>query len=180
VVTKTSTAALADITVGTCVVATGQKNAAGTIVAATVRISPKSASGCSAGGGFGGPNPGANATPRPGATPRPTPSGLANVGFASGQVTAVSGTSVTVLTAAGTSQVVAIPTTASVTDSAVVTAAALQTGQCIRATGAKDSAGNVQATALTITPAGPSGTCTAGPGGRRGVGGGFASPAAGG
>jgi hypothetical protein len=65
-----------------------------------------------------------------------------------------------------------VPATARVTRSSVVTSAALQTGQCLSAIGTKDSAGNVQAAALTITPAGPSGTCTTGRGGFGGAGGG--------
>jgi hypothetical protein len=44
----------------------------------------------------------------------------------------------------------------------------------VRATGARDSAGSVQATSITITPAGPSGTCVTGFGGRGG--GGFGRP----
>jgi hypothetical protein len=36
----------------------------------------------------------------------------------------------------------------------------------LRANGARDSAGTVAATSITITPAGPSGTCATGFGGR--------------
>src|ERR1700688_4222986 len=47
---KTSTASLADITAGTCVLATGQKDATtGAITATNVRLSPKSSAGCTAG-----------------------------------------------------------------------------------------------------------------------------------
>jgi hypothetical protein len=169
-ITKTSTAALADIAVGTCIVATGQKDATGSITANTVRVAPKPASGCAA---IVGSNPGAPGTPRPGASPRPTPSGLANRAAVSGEVTAAAGTSITVLNVAGASQVVTIPSTATVTRSFAVTPADLQTGQCLRASGAKDSSGTVQATSLTITPAGPSGTCTSGFGGGGRGGGGF-------
>lgn len=169
--TKTSIATLADIVKGTCVVANGQKDpASGAITATNVRISPRAAAGCTAGFGPGG-NPGAFSPPA-NATPRPTPSGQANLAFVAGEVTAVSGPSITVKTAAGASQSFSVASAATITDTADVTAAALQNGQCLRAIGAKDSAGNVQATSVTITPAGPSGTCTAG-GGGRGFGGGF-------
>src|ERR1700736_6728386 len=94
--TRTSTAVLADIVPGLCVVATGQKDASGALTATSVRLSPKQASGC--GAGQFGPNP------SPGASPRPAPSGQPAAAFVSGQVTAAAGVSITVLTAAGISQ----------------------------------------------------------------------------
>jgi hypothetical protein len=177
-ITKTSTATLADITVGTCIVATGSKDASGAVTATAVRLAPKTSAGCTA--SFG-PPPGASETPRPSPSPRPTPSGLANRAIVAGEVTAASGTSVTVLTTANGSQTITVPSTAAVTRSYSVTTADLQTGECLRAIGSKDAAGTVQATSLTITPAGPSGTCATGfgGGGRGGFGGGggFAPPA---
>jgi hypothetical protein len=168
--TKTSIATLADIVKGTCIVANGQKDpASGAITVTNVRISPKAAAGCTSAGPGG--NPGAFSPPA-NATPRPTPSGQANLAFVTGEVTAVSGPSITVKTAAGASQTFSVASAATITDSADVTIAALQNGQCLRANGAKDSSGNVQATSVTITPAGPSGTCTTGGAGRGGFGGG--------
>jgi hypothetical protein len=177
-ITKTSTATLADITAGTCIVATGSKDAGGAVTATTVRLAPKTAAGCTA--SFG-PGPGARATPRPSASPRPTPSGLANRAIVAGEVTAASGTSVTVLTTANGGQTITVPSTAAVTRSYSVTTADLQTGECLRALGPKDASGTVAATSLTITPAGPSGTCASGFGGGRGGfgGGGFGPPAGG-
>jgi hypothetical protein len=172
--TKTSIATLADIIKGTCIVANGQKDpTSGAITATNVRISPKTAAGCAAPGFGPGGNPGATprATPPVAATPRPTPTGLANLAFVTGEVTAVSGTSVTVKTAAAASQTISVASAATITSTADVTLAALQNGQCLRANGPRDAAGNVQATSVTITPAGPSGTCTTG-GGGRGFGGG--------
>ena len=167
--TKTSIATLADVLKGTCVFATGQKDAAGAVTATTVLVSPKTALGCSA-RGFGGPG----GSPAPGASPRPSPtarpSNAANGAFVSGEVTAVSGPIITVKTAADGSQTITVASAATITDSATVTASALQNGECVRANGPKDPAGDVQATAITITPAGPSGTCTTGFGGRRGGG----------
>ena len=173
--TKTSIATLADITKGSCLVATGQKDpTSGAVTATTVRISPKTAAGCAAPGFGPGGNPGATPRPTPpaGATPRPTPSGQANLAFVTGDVTAVSGPSVTVKPAAGANQTITVASAATITNTADVTLAALQNGQCLRATGPKDASGNVQATSITITPAGPSGTCTTGAGGRGGFGGG--------
>ena len=166
--TKTSVATLADITKGTCIVANGQKDAtSGAITATNVRISPKPAAGCAA--RPVGPSPGAG--PPANATPRPSPSAQPNAAFVTGEVTAVSGASVTVKTASGGNQTITVASAATITDTAEVTPAALQTGQCLRANGPRDSAGNVQATSITITPAGPSGTCTTGGGGRGGFGG---------
>jgi hypothetical protein len=166
--TKTSIATLADITKGSCIVATGQKDVTtGAITATNVRISPKTAAGCAA-PAFG---PGGAGTPPADATPRPSPSAQPNAAFVSGEVTAVSGTSVTVKTATSGSQTIAVAPAATITATADVTQAALQNGQCLRANGPKDAAGNVQATSVTITPAGPSGTCTTA-GGRGGFGGG--------
>jgi Domain of unknown function (DUF5666) len=173
--TKTRIAALADITKGTCILATGQKNAAGVITATTVSISPKTAAGCAArpfGPGPAGASPRPSPSVLPSATPRP------NGAFVAGEVTGVSGTSITVLTQTSGSQVIAVAAVATITDSAAVSASALQNGQCIRANGSRDSAGNVQAVSITITPAGPSGTCTTGLG--RGRGGAGAFPGAGG
>jgi hypothetical protein len=176
--TKTSVATLADIARGTCIFATGQKDTAGKVTATTVLISPKTATGCAARDLAPSPAPGASPrpgfSPRPGATPRP--SGQPNGAFVSGEVTAVSGNSVTVLTQANGSQTVTVASAAAITNSATVSASALQNGQCVRANGSPDSAGNVQATAITITPAGPSGTCTTGLGGSRRPGGGGPSP----
>jgi hypothetical protein len=158
--TRTSTAVLADIVPGLCVAATGQKDSAGALTAMTVRLSPKQASGC--GAGQFGPNP----NPSPGASPRPAPSGQPAMAFVSGEVAAATGTSITVLTAAGPSQTITVPTTAAVTRMTTASSTDLRTGECLRANGARDAAGNVAATSITITPAGPSGTCASGIGGR--------------
>jgi hypothetical protein len=177
-ITKASTATLADITAGTCIVATGSKDASGAVTATTVRLAPKTAASCTA---SIGPGPGAGATPRPSASPRPTPSGLANRTIVAGEVTAANGTSVTILTTASGSQTITVPSTAAVTRNYSVTSADLQTGECLRALGPKDASGTVAATALMITPAGPSGTCASGFGGGRGGfgGGGFGPPSGG-
>jgi hypothetical protein len=103
-----------------------------------------------------------------------------------GEVSAVNGTSVTLLTQTTGSQTITVQAAATITLNASVSESALQDGQCLRAVGSRDSAGNVLATAITITPAGPSGTCTTALGGGRrggggggGTGGGFPPPGAG-
>lgn len=158
---KTSTAMLADIVPGTCVVAAGQKDATGMLIATTVRITPMTSTGCA-------PPRTAAPSPNPSVSPRPTPSTQANFSVVSGQVTAASGTSIKVQTTTSGNQTITVPTTSSVTANAAASASDLQTGECIRANGGKDSSGTVQATSITITPPGPSGTCTSGGFGRRG------------
>jgi hypothetical protein len=170
--TKTSIATLADITRGACVLATGQKSASGAITATTVLISPKTATGCATRNFGPSPAPGASPrpafSPRPGASPRPSGTPPA---FVVGEVTRVSGPSVTVLTQTDGSQTLTVASAATITNSTTVSASALQNGECVRANGSRDAAGDVQATSITITPAGPSGTCTTGlGGGRRGPG----------
>lgn len=177
---RTSTAVLADIVPGVCILATGQKDAAGALTATTVRLSPKPAAGCGAPGRIG-----PNVSPPAGASPRPTPAGQAPMAFLSGEVTAAAGISITVLTTTSGSQTITVPTIAAVTTTVIAAAADLRTGECLRAAGARDAAGTVQATSITITPAGPSGTCVTGLGGggfggRGGGRGGATPPAAGG
>jgi len=158
--TKTSTATLADIRPGQCIFATGAKDPSGLITATSVRLAPKNARGCTTGG--------AAFSPPAGASPRPTPSGQAGLSLVSGEVTAVIGTSVTVVTPSSGSQTVTVPTVANVTMSSAASAASLQVGQCLRATGPPDASGSVQATSIAITPPGANGTCTSGSGfGRR-------------
>jgi hypothetical protein len=155
-ITKTSAGTLADVLPGVCIVATGQKDAAGTLTVTTVRVAPKTTAGC---------NVPARTfpSPSPGASPRPGPSLPPNFGSVSGEVTAATGISITVLTAAG-SVTITVPTTASVTRTYPSSPADLQTGECLRASGQKDSTGTVQATSISITPPGSSGTCSRGGG----------------
>jgi hypothetical protein len=171
--TRTSTAVLADIVPGVCITATGQKDSTGLLTAATVRLSPKTASGCAAAGRFG-----PSASPPAGASPRPTPSGQPAMAFVSGEVTGATGISITVLTTTSGSQTITVPTIAAVTRTVVAASTDLRTGECVLATGARDATGTVQAMSITITPAGPSGTCVTGFGGGRGPGRGGATPPA--
>jgi hypothetical protein len=167
-ITQTGTGTLADITAGTCLTASGTKNAAGTLTAASVTLSAPAKGSCTV-AGIGGGGRGGTFTPRPGFTPPAQTSGFS---VARGQVKTVSGTSVTLTQASGVTTTIDVPTTVKVTMATVVTPTALQTGQCLTAIGTKASSGAVSARALTITPPGANG-CTAGFGGGFGRGGGF-------
>jgi hypothetical protein len=171
-ITQTATGTVADITAGSCINATGTKDAAGTLTAASVTLSAPTKGSCTTPGfGGGGGGGGGTFSPRSSFSP---PAGAAGFTAARGQVKTVSGTSVTLTEASGTATI-NVPTTVKVTMSTVVTATALQTGQCLTAIGTKASSGAVEARVLTISPAGANG-CTAGFGGgfgRGGGGGGF-------
>ncbi|HXA41367.1 MAG TPA: hypothetical protein VNV65_00485 [Candidatus Solibacter sp.] len=159
---KTSTGSFADILAGTCMIATGQKDATGAVTAATVRLSDKVNGACQA-GGPGGPGAGPQGTPPP--TPQASPrANRANFSFVAGEVTSVAGTTITVKNAAGTLQTVTVPTTVRVTKSASASASDLALHQCLTAAGSKDSSGKVTARAISIVPAGPSGCSTGGRG----------------
>lgn len=175
-ITQTKTGVLADIVPGSCVVITGQKDATGTLVASSVRLSQPVNGACAAGLGNGAPGAGTGTRPNPGGTPRATPApGQPVPSFAAGSVTAVNGTAVTVQPTTGAAQAVTVPTTVTVSESSAASPTDLTVGDCIQATGAKDSSGTVAATSLSIVPAGPSGCFTgggAGGFGGRGFGGG--------
>jgi hypothetical protein len=82
--------------------------------------------------------------------------------FVGGEVKSALGTSITVLTAGIGTQTITVPTIANVIKTSPASSADLRTGECLRANGQRDSAGDVQATSITISPAGPSGTCATG------------------
>jgi hypothetical protein len=106
------------------------------------------------GGGQGNrPSPGAN-------RPSPPP----NFTFVRGEVASVSGTSVTVTLTTGGTQMLTVPTTARISKVQLASKSQLAVGQCIVATGSKDSSGTVKARNLSIQPKGPTG-CTFGRGG---------------
>ena len=173
-ITQTATGTVADITAGSCITATGTKGAGGIVTATSVTLSAAVNGSCTRpgiGGGFGGGGGGGTFSPRPSFSP---PAAAAGLTATRGQVKSVSGTSVTVTGATGTTTTIDVPTTVKVTTSTVVQATALQTGECLTAIGTKASSGVVAARALTISPAGANG-CTAGfgGGGRSGGGGGF-------
>ena len=173
-ITQTRTGVLADVVPGSCVIATGTKDASGTVVASSVRLSQPVNGACNA--GLGNRPPGANGAPNPNATPRAIPRRTPAPGqplpaFAAGKVTAVNGTSITLQPATGAAQTITVPTTVTVSESNVASASDLAVGDCIQATGPKDSSGKVAATALSIVPAGPSGCFTGGRGGFGGFGG---------
>ena len=198
VIRATTTTTASAVTVGSCITALGKPTGASTgstpfgepITATTVSINqpvngacgrggfggrPAGTSGTRpAGGGFGGGGFGGGTT---GTGTRPA-GGFAGgaFGVASGQVTAVSGSTATVdetnpRTQKTSSVVVTLTGTTTFTTTATATPAAIVVGQCARAVGPADSTGAVTATSLTIS-APVNGSCTTGFGFRGGFGGG--------
>ena len=175
-VTRTHTGTLADVATGMCITATGQKDATGAITASMVVLNAKVNGSCRGPLGFGGggaPDRSPGATPRPTFTPRP---GTPPVAFARGEITAVSGTSVTVLAASGSSTTITVPTTSRISVTDTASTSDLNVGDCVLAAGSKNSSGVVTARSLSVVPAGPSGCFSGGGfggfGGFRGGGGG--------
>ncbi|MHB8508999.1 MAG: hypothetical protein ACYDGR_10190 [Candidatus Dormibacteria bacterium] len=157
-VQKTSIGSISDIAAGKCLTGSGQKDTSGVVTLSTVRLSDKVNGACDVGRG----------TTRPGGggTPASPSAGQSNAAFIRGEVTAVSGVSVTIKDSNGASLVVSVPTTVSVARSSSATTSDLAVGQCVVAQGPRDStSGKVTARTLLIQPAGPSG-CFTGAGGR--------------
>ena len=162
-VTKTRTGTVADITSGSCIVASGQKDATGTVTASMVVVNATVNGSCQSPGlfGNGGGQRSPGASPRPSFSPRP---GTPPIAIARGQVTGVAGTAVTVKQPDGTSTTITVPTTVHVSVVQLAATTDLNVGDCVLATGPRNSAGVVTARSLNIQPAGPSGCFTGGGG----------------
>jgi len=194
-ISDTVTVKLADVKVGSCVTATGTKGASGALDASNITISAAVNGKCGGAGGvlFGGG--GGGAFPRggfggpgravtSGSVPSTARSGAtARAGdFASGKVTAVSGTTITLegrmLTFSGQRTTTSAPASARTftsvplkavdvdvsastkyTKTEIVSPAALKVGECATAIGSTNDIGAVTATRLTVTPPLASGGC---------------------
>lgn len=192
------------VTVGVCISAFGKPTSTTSsatpfgepITATTVSITQPTNGTC-ARGGFGGPGGG---TPGTGSRPAGGFGGYGggtrgtgtrpaggfrggSFGAASGQVTAVSGSTLTVdetnpQTQKSSSVTVTVTGTTTFTTTATATAGAIAVGQCARAFGTADSTGAIAATSLTVS-APTNGSCTTGFGFRGGFGGAPGGAAAG-
>jgi len=181
--TQTKTVTVAALKVGDCVTVTGQASASSSptvspssrptsFPAATVAISAPVSGSCTAAGGRfgGGARPSGFPSGRPSNFPSGRPSGAGGRGFggdfATGSVTAVTSSQLTVAVpargqqAAGTDTVTLGPST-SYTETVAATPAALKVGECVFATGRADSTGAIAATRIQLSAAGPNG-CTIG------------------
>lgn len=146
----TGSATQSTIVGGACVVVTGRREPAGTVTADTVQVQFNMNGRC---------------TPPPGAAlGRNVPGNAVNL---RGRITTVSGNSFVMqpVTAGGGLVTVNVPATAGITRLDTASTDRLAVGQCVRVNGQSDAAGVVEARALIITPAGPTG-CTGPSGGQ--------------
>jgi hypothetical protein len=172
---------------GTCVVATGTTDASGTITARTFQVQLNMNGNCTppagAGqGGFGGgQGPGAGgSSPRPGrGSPSPGAGGGPPANFANvrGKLTNVSGSTMTVQPQTGSPVTVVVSSSTTVTRLVSSSTARLATGECVTATGQRDSSGTVKARSILISAPGPNGCTRAGGFGGGGRPGGSSPPA---
>jgi hypothetical protein len=169
--TATVDAALADLSVGDCVVVTGDGDEA-IFNASTIQISDPTDDGCQAGPGGGGMGGGRQEPPEgapspgEGETPEGTPEGDEDMGGVMppgrviGEVTAMHATGFTVVGMAGgadTGEEADVETTVSVsgdtsyTETQDATAKAVTVGSCVSAMGEADDVGAVTAESISIS-----------------------------
>src|SRR5262245_32923288 len=163
---RTLPSSMAEAAVGTCVNATGQKDASGAVTAATVNLMFNMNGTCSQPNASGAGGPGGGGQGRFGGGGAP-----ANLAFVRGKIISVSGVGLTVQDASGATVPVDVPGTARITKTEPATASQLAVGQCIQASGQRDASGSITARQLDIVPAGPAGCPSGGAGGRPGRGG---------
>ncbi|WP_315096433.1 DUF5666 domain-containing protein [uncultured Cellulomonas sp.] len=181
---------LADVTVGSCVVAMSEVTSDDTssAVEATSILLTQPADDGTCTGGFGGGGPGGGDRPdgaptdlpsmqAPDGAPTDLPSGAPDGarmlgGGASGTVTAIDGSTLTVgTTGDATSRTVTVTDATTYTTTVTADASAIVVGQCASARGDADDSGEVTATSITIS-APTDGECSAGMVGGRGFPGG--------
>jgi hypothetical protein len=176
-VLQSGAGAISEAVPGTCVVATGTTDASGAIAARTFQVQLNMNGNCTppagAGGFGGGQGPGAGGfSPRPGrGSPSPgagggPPANLANV---RGKLTNVSGSTMTVQPETGSPVTVVVSSSTTITRLVSSSTARLAAGECVTATGQKDSSGTVKARSILVSAPGPNGCTSAGAfgGGRR-------------
>lgn len=168
VIREQQTASRSALKKGVCVVALGQKNKQGVVQATRVMLSAPVKGSCQSGfgerRGNGTPPQGAPQPPRNGQQPpqgRRPPGNQANFGFASGGITAVSGSVLTVHGRQGTTKV-AVSSKTEIVRTARVGMPAVKVGLCAFVRGTSTDKGvNVTAQSIDLSKPGPQG-CTGG------------------
>lgn len=166
-ITEQATAPHSALKAGACVMASGTKNGKGVVAALRIGLSAAVKGKC--GGGFSG-FVGGNRRP-PTGTPRRPPAGgfqrTGNVGFAFGQVTKVSGSTLTVKgldfrTKKATTTTVTLSSKTMLSETKTIEASAVQTKECAFIRGSSTDKGKtVKATDVALTPE-RNGTCANG------------------
>lgn len=174
-ITEQAAAPKSALKVGACVMATGAKNSKGVVAATRIGISEAVKGKCGGGFGFGrGGGAGSGNRPPGGGTPPPGGGGNGggfqrpgNFGFAFGQVTKVSGTTLTVKgtdfrTKKATTTTVTVSSKTTLSESKTIKATAVQTKMCAFVRGTSPDKGvTVKATDVSLTPE-IKGACTFG------------------
>jgi len=166
-VLQTGAGAISEAVPGTCVVATGTTDAGGTITARTFQVQLNMNGNCTPPAGVGGgQGPGAAGfSPRPGrGSPSPGAGGGPPANFANvrGKLTNVSGSTMTVQPQTGSPVTVMVSSSTTVTRLVSSSTARLAAGECVTATGQRDSSGTVKARSILISAPGPNGCTRAG------------------
>ena len=168
---------MADAVAGACVTATGERDASGAVTATALQVELNMNGNCNQpAGGFAGASPNPSFSPRvgrggpsPGASPGGPP---ANLGLVRGKVASVSGTTLTVQPETGAPVTVVVPSMARIMRIVTSSTARLAVGECVTATGQRDSSGTIKARNIVISAPGPNGCTRAGGAGGGGGGGG--------
>jgi hypothetical protein len=167
-VLQSGAGAISEAVPGTCVVATGTTDASGTVTARTFQVQLNMNGDCTppAGVGGGGQGPGAGGfSPRPGrGSPSPGAGGgpPANLANARGKLTNVSGSTMTVQPQTGSPVTVVVTSSTTITRLVTSSSARLAAGECVTATGQRDSSGTVKARSILISAPGANGCTRAG------------------
>jgi len=164
-ITEQATAPRSALKVGACVMANGSKNSKGVVAALRISISAPVKGSCT--GGFAFARGGANRPPRTGTPP---PGGFrrpGNFGFAFGQVTKLSGSTLTVKgtdlrTKKAATTTVSFSSKTTLSETKTVDASAVQTKTCAFVRGTSTDKGEtVKATDVALTPE-RNGSCATG------------------
>jgi len=174
-VLQSGAGAISEAVPGTCVVATGTTDASGAVTARTLQVQLNMNGNCTPPAGIGGgQGPGAGGfSPRPGrGSPSPGAGGgpPANVANVRGKLTSVSGSTMTVQPQTGSPVTVVVSSGTTVTRLVTSSTARLAAGECVTATGQRDSSGTDKARSILISPPSANGCTRAG--GFGGIGGG--------
>jgi len=176
-VLQSGAGSIAEAVPGTCVVAAGTTDAGGTVTARTFQIQLNMNGDCTPPAGLGGGQGAGGGAPRRSPSPGAGGGPPTNFAMVRGKLTSVSGSTMTVQPQTGSPVTVVVSSSTTFTRLVTSSPARLAVGECVTATGQRDSSGTVKARSILISAPGPKG-CTRG--GALGAGGGRgASPSPG-
>ena len=156
-ITEQTTGSRADLKKGACVTALGQKNSEGVVAATRIMISQPVKGQCGTGFGRTGRPSGARPQGTPPQRPPGGTGGFANFGFATGAITAIKGSTVTLHGRQGSASVTVSPK-AQITKTVRVAASAIKVKLCAFVRGTSTDKGvNVTAEDVGLSRPGTNG-----------------------